>query len=381
MKKVLAVLTSKVLYGKERSNIEVYHLLKNSGKFDISVIIDEKSEQRLKNALEGLNVVEMNCPDRHDHSKSIVRYMIGLIWANHFISSVIKRIKPDFLFINNEISLYDFNWAINKYCGKIIYRLGDAPAYPRLRFYKFNSKIWKKLAVQRTDTFVCISQYIMNTLKATGRNSPSDKVIYNYPPARFGIECQNFLPADLDGKDSLVFGYIGQIIESKGVKFFIQAAQKMLRSGLNCRFLVAGNLMYDKDFGEKIKSMVASEDANRILLLGEVNDIESFYKSIDVLCVPSIKQEPLGNIIVEAKKYSKPCVIFPSGGMPELITHLWDGYLCEHQTMDALWKGMLWYEENRNKVMEHSLNSHRSIELLKIDRVHFEQQWLQVFDG
>jgi glycosyltransferase involved in cell wall biosynthesis len=221
----------------------------------------------------------------------------------------------------------------------------------------------------------------MQKLNATGRNSQMDRVIYNYPPARNNKTFLNIPQVESLDDGTLVFGYIGQIIESKGVAYFIEAAKEILRQGLKCHFLVAGNLMYDENFGNRIKSMVTEDYSNHITLLGEVNDVETFYKSIDVLCVPSIKQEPLGNIIVEAKKYSKPCVIFPSGGMPELITHLWDGYLCESQTMESLLTGMLWYERNRSVIKEHSLNSLRSIDLLQIDREHFKQQWLQVFGG
>ena len=106
-----------------------------------------------------------------------------------------------------------------------------------------------------------------------------------------------------------------------------------------------------------------------------------FFQHIDILCVPSVKQEPLGNVIVEAKKYSTPCVVFPSGGMPELISHKIDGYVCKAQTMDALLEGMDYYIQNKNIISIHSRNSYNSIQQLGIDRITFEKKWCDVFNN
>ena len=51
MKKVLAILTSEVMYGKERSNIEVYELLKERAGCHFSVIINRKANRKLKEAV------------------------------------------------------------------------------------------------------------------------------------------------------------------------------------------------------------------------------------------------------------------------------------------------------------------------------------------
>ena len=336
------------------------------------------AEKRLKDALCGLNIVEMECPDRHDKARNFLQYVICVIKSNRTLKKIFRYTKPDYLFINNEFSMYDFNWAIKSYKGKIIYRLGDVPAYPRLRFYRFNSKIWNKIAIKQVDTFVCISNFIKKKLELTGRVSEKDRVIYNYPPARVQTEKGKLLYNRDEG--TLIFAFIGQIIESKGVADFIAAAKKIISQYPNSRFLVAGNLQYDETFGDKIKQMVSNEYKMHIHLLGEIDDVESFYESIDVLCVPSIKQEPLGNVIVEAKKYGKPCVIYPSGGMPELITHLQDGYICDSADELSLMRGMLWYMQNRHCLQEHSKNAHASIKQLGIDRESFEKKWMKVFD-
>ena len=51
MKKVLAILTSTVMYGKERSNIEGYNLFIATEDCKFSVIINRKASEKLKDAV------------------------------------------------------------------------------------------------------------------------------------------------------------------------------------------------------------------------------------------------------------------------------------------------------------------------------------------
>lgn len=374
-KKIIAILSSRVAYGKERSNIEVYHLLNDSGMYDLTVLTSLHAEKRLFDLLDGLNIIKLDFPDRHDHSVSLFNYIIHLPIINYKILRLLKTVEPDVLFVNDELSCYDLYWSLIRFKGKIVYRIGDAPAYPDLRFFFFNSRMWHNLGVKKVDTFVCISEYINKTVIATGRCSEKDKVIYNYPPTRKKV----FKRLPITKVDRLVtFGYIGQINKPKGVDLYVMAAKKILATGYDCQFLIAGSLQYDMEFGKKIKKMTSTESS--ITLLGEIDDIESFYNSIDVLVVPSIKEEPLGNVIVEAKSYHRPCVIFPSGGMPELITHKIDGYICGSKTENALFEGMKFYCDNKMLLSSHKQASYESILKLGIDRKTYEQKWFEVFE-
>ncbi len=58
--------------------------------------------------------------------------------------------------------------------------------------------------------------------------------------------------------------------------------------------------------------------------------------------VPSIWQEPLGLVALEAKFHGVPAVVFPSGGLPEMIQHKVDGYVCRESSIEALIEAILW---------------------------------------
>lgn len=378
MKSVLAILPSKVLYGKELSNIEVYNLIQDKFNLNINVAINKDANDKIKDATSNLSVYPMTFPKRHRKRFAFWGYIIDYINANLQMYLLIKRLNPNVLFLCSELSFYDLYPALKLAGKKMIYRIGDEPAYKGLSFYKYNSFVWEKFVVPKVDTFICISQYIKRAVERTGRNSSKDIIIYNYPPSRkmnLPDESYKYLDKSCEG---IVFGYLGQIIQMKGVDLFIEAAIATLKQNPNNIFYVAGSLSYDLKFGQSIKESIPQEYSSNIILLDEISDIELFFSKIDILCVPSVKQEPLGNVLVEAKKYSKACIIFPTGGMPELITHQCNGYICENVTVESLKQGLDYYIQNKDLIAQHNANSFASISDLHIDRISFEKKWESV---
>lgn len=380
MKKVLAILTSEVMYGKERSNIEVYELLKERAGCHFSVIINRKANRKLKEAVKFLNPYAIVSPNRHSTKCRLFTFLRTFIIGNLQTLFYIIKYKPDVLMMCNEITFYDLYPALYFYRGRIIYRIGDEPAFKNLSFRKYNEFVWNHYVLRRVTRCVCISQYIMNTMRNAGRKNENDVVIYNYPPARKQIDKDesNFYLMSKEC-NNVVFGFIGQIIEQKGVHHFIECALKTLALYPNSFFYIAGSLSYMPTYAQKIQNMIPAKFKSNIILLGEIEDVGLFFKHIDVLCVPSIKQEPLGNVLVEAKKYSRPCIIYPTGGMPELIRHCIDGYVCKTASSEALFEGMKFYAENKELAIRHGIASNASIKELGIDRSSFENKWMNVF--
>lgn len=380
--KILAILPSKVLYGKERSNIEVYNLLQKEGQ-EVIVLANNSRNENLNQALEGLRVQSFKYPNRHRKSFRLVGYILDFVMANWKLSRIIKSENPDILFFCTETSFYDLYFAIRKFKGKIIYRIGDAPAFRKLSFFKYNSWVWNHFVVNKIDTFVSISGFIKQKVKEEGRDSTKDQIIYNYPPTRkemsFIDESLKQI-VNLQNNKALKFGYIGQIIAEKGVNELILSTINLLDKGKNINLYIAGDLNYDSKFGAVLKESIPVNYLNNIIFLGEVKNIKEFFKNIDVLCVPSVKQEPLGNVLVEAKMYSTPCIIFPSGGMPELISHKIDGFICKSQTSEALIDGLEYYINHPESIVNQSKSSFESIDKLEINRDSFEKKWLNVFN-
>lgn len=380
MKRVIGILSSIDMYGKERSNIEVYNLLKDKENVDFYIVTNKNASARLKKAVNNLQPLSIIIPNRHSAHFRLLSFLIGFLVSNIQLLFILLRLRPHVLLLNNEIDFYNFYPVLSFYNGNIIYRIGDEPAFTNLSFKSYNSHVWYRYVVKRVTCFVCISNYIFKLVQAVGRTNPNDRIIYNYPPARKNIvKNETGLYVERISQD-VIFGFIGQVFEQKGVHHFIACALKILQSHPQSLFYIAGSLERNSSYSEKLKKMIPEKYKENIVFLGEIEDVSTFFQHIDVLCVPSIKQEPLGNVLVEAKEFSKPCVIYPSGGMPELIRHKIDGYICREQSSQALLEGMNYYVGHRELAVQQGKASHDSIKILGIDRDSFEKKWCDTFE-
>jgi glycosyltransferase involved in cell wall biosynthesis len=118
---------------------------------------------------------------------------------------------------------------------------------------------------------------------------------------------------------------------------------------------------------------------NRIRFLGEIDDVDRLLALSNVHLCPSLCQEALGLVVLEAKCSGRPSVVFPSGALPEIVTHGVDGYVCEAATVDALKTACLYYIENPERARRHGIEAKRSLERLGVDS--FAQRWRAVYDS
>jgi len=381
MKKIICLYGNSVYYGHERSNVQVFNLLHAEG-FDLLVVTNEKGVAPEAVQVfndKGIKHESIAYPDWADMRKPftvvrVLKYISKVIKHNFAFYKKLKQFKPDYIYIANDfmyLSLVPSFILSNK---KIIYRLGDAP----LTGWKPFKILWKKYIVKRTHTFVCISQFIKDKLTLAGRK-PNDRdvVIYNYPPIR-SSDKEVLLP--LHVQNGITFGYLGQLIDIKGVGLFIDAAIALCKKYSDVYFILAGDLSYSKEYTQGLLNKVQEADVqDRIIFLGSVENIKDFFSKTDVLVTPSVKEEPLGNVLVEAKSYYTPSIIFNSGGMPELIKHKHNGYVCTESTAAALETAMQYYIDNADLIEEHSKNAFASVKELGIGFAEYREKWLDVF--
>ena len=220
MKRVLAMLTSRPMYGKERSNIEVYGILAQRKDVRLSVVINKEADEKLKKEVACYDTHAIVCPERTVQRFRLLKFAWGYVVGNLMLLAVLLRKRPQLLMMCGEKDFYDFYPALLLYRGPIIYRIGDAPAFEGLSFRKYNGHIWRQYVLPRVSTFMCISKYIRHTVEQAGRNTAGDVIIYNYPPTRkFLYAGEESLYGSHDGM--LRYGFIGQVFDQKGVHHLI----------------------------------------------------------------------------------------------------------------------------------------------------------------
>ena len=382
---ILAVLDSKDIYGKELSNIEVYKTLQDHG-YNITVLYNKYATSRMKKEMHQFNAIPTFLPRNLNGKWRIFNYFTATINANIKLCSLLHKNKNTILLIPTEIALlYLLPTLLLFYNIKIIFRMGDSPIAYRKNdsniLTRIYSWLWKSIILKRVNCVVSISQFIKSKLIEYGRiERKEDVVIYNFPPQRHVITNETI---NIDKtEDNIIFGYLGRIVEDKGVILLIEATLQLLKENYKISLYIGGNPQIDPTYYAKIEELLkANPHSINIHFLGEITNITSFYKQIDVACTPSIYEEPLGNVIVEAKSFHKPSIIFNKGGMPEIIEHQHNGYICHNTTTESLKQAMLYYIINPQKTITEGKDAYNSINRMGIDKKSYTHKWLNVMES
>lgn len=129
----------------------------------------------------------------------------------------------------------------------------------------------------------------------------------------------------LKGKKLVLF--TGKLIPTKGVTYLVAAAKK-----IDAEVLILG------DGPERQNLIKQAKDNPRVHLPGYVNSkqLPEFYRRADVLVVPSVWDEPLGLISLEAMSSGTPVVASNKGGIGVAVKNGHNGYLVRARSAKAI---------------------------------------------
>ncbi len=126
---------------------------------------------------------------------------------------------------------------------------------------------------------------------------------------------------NLEGKKVVLFS--GKLTERKGVLYLIKAAKD-----------IKGDVYIIGDGPEKktLEDLAVKMGLNNVHFLGYMGEdkkmeFEEFYQKADVFIAPSIWDEPLGLVILEAMSYKTPVIATRKGGIPLAVKDGFNGFL------------------------------------------------------
>lgn len=198
---------------------------------------------------------------------------------------------------------------------------------------------------------VGVSDYILHRHLNLGRfnHVPIKRVIHDARPAQSLRAELPMLPAT---NRTFRFGYIGRIEEGKGIDVLLTAFARSNLSTVELWIAGIGDASY-------VNALRNRHIDGRIRWLGYVPQGE-FYPYIDVLVVPSLWHEALGNVVFEAFAFGKPVLGANRGGIPELIKEGVNGILFDPDDIASLARAMQLLSTNddlRARMSEHALES------------------------
>ena len=144
----------------------------------------------------------------------------------------------------------------------------------------------------------------------------------------------------------------GRIVPGKGQLFYVQTVEKVLQSiSVPCTFYFAGKVENEEYFNECMKSIRQAKMEKKIKYLGEIHDIQSLLKNIDIVCVCSTK-EGFGRVTVEAMLGNCLVVGAASGATLELIQDGINGILYQPDNQNDFCKKLVACIEHFNDYVD-----------------------------
>jgi glycosyltransferase involved in cell wall biosynthesis len=346
--RILALFGTRVIFGAERENIEVLSALREQGCKVLCLVRDESWNDHIAAALaeRGLEYRKVPFIDgwlRGWRIRTLLRNPVAFVVGNWRAVRIALEFRPTHFHAFNPFFVLNFIPLLVVFSRvPMIYRAGDQPLRHRL--------IWRTLwyfILARTQRFVAVSHFIANELERTGVRISRVEVIYPRPPKRVGLDGD--APVDGQGRN---IAFIGQIIESKGPHILLQAFRRVAASYPEVRVVIAGRISEWKgdDWARNLVKSVSEDEVlrSRVSFPGFVQDIPRFLQSCEVLVAPSLIGEALGLVVLEAKEAGIPAIVFPMGGLPEMIEHGVDGYICRNCGVDGLEDALRWHLSSEN---------------------------------
>ena len=146
--------------------------------------------------------------------------------------------------------------------------------------------------------------------------------------------------------------FTGRLTMQKGVEYLIKAA-----SEIKAEILILG----DGPERNELESLIAKYKLTNVHMLGyfsqRVDKINDFYLRADVYVAPSVWDEPLGLVILEAMAQKTPVVVTRKGGVGTVVKDGYNGYLVRaRSTKDIIEKvnKLLEDEDLRKKMGENA---------------------------
>ena len=333
MNNIVFLHSSSELYGSDRS---LLNLVKNldKDKFNITVVLPEYGPLVGEiNRFDNVEVIinELAVLRRKNLSLSgMSQYFIELIKSIRFINNLIRKKNIDIVYTNTSVV---FAGGISaKFCKvKSVWHIREI----------IKSKYERFIVSKIVNIF---SDYIIANSKATAeaisKNKDKVKVVYNAIDIEKDInleyidEAYNEVAATVVRSNKKIkVGMSGRINRWKGQKLFVDMAKLVSEENDNVEFLIAGDVYKGEDYIlDDLKGYILESGIkDKIELLGQVDNMKSFYRKLDIFILPSIQPEPFGLVVIEAMNNKLPVVATNHGGPVEIIENNIDGFLVDYK--------------------------------------------------
>lgn len=333
-----------------------------------------------KHCLSTVGTFSINYSSHRLHKLPIIQDadVIFLHWVNRFVNTneiekLLRLGKPTFWFMHD---MYPITGGCHHAldCNKFTVECHSCPMIKKrflIDFAKNNfSKKIRSLGKYKNLTFVTPSNWLGTCVK-NSRIGAGHAVI-TVPNV---INTNLFIPLNIDAKQMLGLNPHKKTILFSACDF--SSIYKGSKYVYECLRRCDPNLYEGLVIGNINKDLLNSLPIN-VICTGRLHDelaLVVAYNACDTFVISSIA-ENYPNVVLEAMSCGKPCIGFPTGGIPELIQHEISGYVTKGVSVEELIEGIQFIFKDEERYKQLSVNARRQIvsnnSYERVLDIHFE---------
>jgi len=312
--------------GSHHSILELYSLLKKS---NITPIFLLHNTGPLSQLLDSLNIKYEYVPVKYlaGESPSFLKITFGIIFNFFKLHNFIHKNKIDIVH-GNDLRI-NLTWSLPTRLSGVVYLWHQ-------RSIMSSSVLWR-ISTVLADYFVTISKYVHQSLPDNIPESRKKLVLnpfdtnkyYDEKKSRKWINTLYGVP-----EDTVLFGYIGRLVDWKNVDFLIKCFAKYTKkSNLNLHLIIVGT--GKKGYVDSLEKLVNNLEIKDIVTFAGFNsDPSKVISAFDLMIAPS-NQEPFGRTLVEAMIQKTFVLAARGGGHSEIIDNEVTGRLYDHNDISS----------------------------------------------
>ena len=274
---------------------------------------------------------------------------------------LIRNFNPDVLYVEEEpysLSAWQAFYASRGLSMKrIIYSAQNIT-----KKYPAPFKWSEQYVLERADMAAVVSEEVRTTIQSKGFRGQT----LSFP---LGVDTYQFRPSGMERrttrsqlglKDDFIVGYVGRLVEEKGIQNIIDAVPHF--QGTDVRFLIVGN----GPLLDRVKR-IQQQHPNHVYVKSSVphRDVQYWMNAMDVLLLPSLTmtnwKEQFGRVMLEALACKVPVIGSDSGEIPKLLTETGGGWIFPENDVAKMTQMIYDVRNNEQKRSLHAGKGYRSV--------------------
>ncbi|GAA4029779.1 glycosyltransferase family 4 protein [Flavobacterium cheonhonense] len=219
----------------------------------------------------------------------------------------------------------------------------------------------EKITARFAHKIICISNSVRELGLDNGIFSAAQSLVIHKGSSN-GIDLERFNPNQINAADSadlrkqlgndeshFVFGFVGRLIDRKGIKELYEAFANLYRDNDKLKLLIVGPVEESQISDLSLISNMQQHPG--ILLVGTQSNVPLYLSVMDVFCLPAW-WEGFGNVSVQAAAMGLPVIATDVTGSKDAVSKDYNGLLVMPKSVSALQNAMYLLYQNEEKRQE-----------------------------